>query len=425
MEKRDNDTLVLLQIKLHSSLLEVFPDLFYYDLITRRKKALLIDDIYRISQSIVENKVTSRVKQCLKLCSDNSNKGQTDSSRGSVARFCMENCVHDDADMVQCHLCQIWYHHDCAGTCSQDLENVVVWTCQICRRLPLLAKTISGKLEDVSAKLDELILVNKNLHQQNKELTNIVHHQNKTIKSLTEMNPRNVNIDGSTVSQPSKTLLIGSSLLRNVTSELDLEKTEVISVSGGRVPTIKDKLASRANGVKFKQTCLVVGGNDANSPCEVQDVVDDYSKLIREAKSVSESVTVSSLLPRKGGPQLQDKIDCINKELKSLCDVSNCKYIDNDRSFKLFDGAMNDALYCPDGTHLNTLGSSKLIGNLGLMFKTKQKYSKAVINGRPATPKLRDSGLSTRQKSFRHVGFNAFQTERGEKSAISVVSLGI
>ena len=167
--------------------------------------------------------------------------------------------------MVQCHLCQIWYHHDCAGTCSQDLENVVVWTYQICRRLPLLAKTISGKLEDVSAKLDELILVNKNLHQQNKELTNIVHHQNKTIKSLTEMNPRNVNIDGSTVSQPSKTLLIGSSLLRNVTSEFDLEKKEVISVSGGRVPTIKDKLASRANGVKFKQTCLVVGGNEANS----------------------------------------------------------------------------------------------------------------------------------------------------------------
>ena len=72
---------------------------------------------------------------------------------------------------------------------------------------------------------------------------------------------------------------------------------------------------------------------------------------------------------------------------------------------------MNDALYCPDGTHLNTLGSSKLIGNLGLMFKTKQKYSKVVINGRPATPKLRDSGLSTRQKSFRHVGFNAFQTD--------------
>ena len=183
LEKRDNDTLVLLRIKLHSSLLEVFPDLLYYDLITRRKKALLIDDIYWISQSIVENKVTSPVKQCLKLCSENSNRGQTDSSRGSVARFCMENCVHDgryDADMAQCHLCQIWYHHDCAGTCSQDLENVVVWTCQICRRLPLLAKTISGKLEDVSAKLDELILVNKNLHQQNKELTNIVHHQNKT-----------------------------------------------------------------------------------------------------------------------------------------------------------------------------------------------------------------------------------------------------
>ena len=147
LEKRDNDTLVLLRIKLHSSLLEVFPDLFYYDLITRRKKALLIDDIYWISQSIVENKVTSRVKQCLKLCSENSNKGQTDSSRGSVARFCMENCVHDgrfDADMVQCHLCQIWYHHDCAGTCSQDLENVVVWTCQICRRLPLLAKLYLG-----------------------------------------------------------------------------------------------------------------------------------------------------------------------------------------------------------------------------------------------------------------------------------------
>ena len=121
------------------------------------------------------------------------------------------------------------------------------------------------------------------------------------------MNPRNVNIDGGTVSQPSKTLLIGSSLLHNVTSEFDLEKTEVISVSGGRVPTIKDKLASLANGVKFKQTCLVVGGNDANSSCEVQDVVDDYSKLIREAKSVSESVTVSSLLPRKGGPQLRIK----------------------------------------------------------------------------------------------------------------------
>ena len=60
-EKRDNDTLVLLRIKLHSSLLEVFPDLFYYDLITRRKKALLIGDIYWISQSTVENKVTEKI----------------------------------------------------------------------------------------------------------------------------------------------------------------------------------------------------------------------------------------------------------------------------------------------------------------------------------------------------------------------------
>ena len=169
-------------------------------------------------------------------------------------------------------------------------------------------------------------------------------------------------------------------MVKTVTDDFDLENTEVTAMSGGCIQDVSHKLETQMKNKKFENIVFVVGGNDCQSPREVTTILDGFNSLIVKGKSISEHVVVSSVFPRKGGPELQDKIDEVNNKLSNLCENSSCKYINQDCTFKVLDGTRNDVLY-KDNVHLNKSGVCKMLSNLGIEFKEKS-YAQAVLRGR-------------------------------------------
>ena len=222
---------------------------------------------------------------------------------------------------------------------------------------PIEAKTISLSCE------------NTQLLQENKDLRFVIEKLEKPNNKEAEL-----------LAKPKGTLLIGSSMVKTVTDDFDLENTEVTAMSGGCIQDVSHKLETQMKNKKFENIVFVVGGNDCQSPREVTTILDGFNSLIVKGKSISEHVVVSSVFPRKGGPELQDKIDEVNNKLSNLCENSSCKYINQDCTFKVLDGTRNDVLY-KDNVHLNKSGVCKMLSNLGIEFKEKS-YAQAVLRGR-------------------------------------------
>jgi hypothetical protein len=179
-----------------------------------------------------------------------------------------------------------------------------------------------------------------------------------------------------------KSLLVGSSLIRNVDSE-KLSDTTVVSLSGGTITQIKEKIESQDDD--FGTITVVCGGNDIDSGGKtVQEALDDYSLLIDAAKSRVKDgkVVISSVLPRyrPDKPNLQEEIDTMNVGLNVLCSDKNASFIDNSSSFKLLNSCLNEGFYIQDGQdrdariHLTKSGTNYLAKNLKLKMKTPNVF---------------------------------------------------
>ena len=71
------------------------------------------------------------------LMADPSTKSTTTSTcQLSKAKVCVTACKPRvrKSDLVQCHLCQHWYHPHCVGEKNSDI--VGVWSCPLCRLFP-------------------------------------------------------------------------------------------------------------------------------------------------------------------------------------------------------------------------------------------------------------------------------------------------
>ena len=98
------------------------------------------------------------------------------------------------------------------------------------------------------------------------------------------------------IKQP--TLLIGSSILKQVqTNELN-GHTTVRSFSGATITTLKDKI-KKYNIDECKTIILHVGGNDADQGVDIDSFCDNYIALLESLASDDRRIIVSGLLPRK------------------------------------------------------------------------------------------------------------------------------
>ena len=113
------------------------------------------------------------------------------------------------------------------------------------------------------------------------------------------------------IKQP--TLLIGSSILKQVqTNELN-GHTTVRSFPGATTTTLKDKI-KKYNIDECKTIILHVGGNDADQGVDIDSFCDNYIALLESLVSDDRRIIVSGLLPRK-----KANLEPYNEQLRSLC----------------------------------------------------------------------------------------------------------
>ena len=154
------------------------------------------------------------------------------------------------------------------------------------------------------------------------------------------------------------TLLIGSSILKNIkTSDLN-DNTAVRTVPGATIHKIKNKLLD-LNIDKCETVILHVGGNDADQGDDLDTFRENFEELLDIVADGSRNVIVSELLPR-------ETVDLkpFNETLKSLCADNAVEFVENYDSFLLANGQLVDSLYLKDKLHINAAGTTKLLNHI-------------------------------------------------------------
>ena len=158
-------------------------------------------------------------------------------------------------------------------------------------------------------------------------------------------------------------LLLGSSLIRDIVST-KLVNTDVTCIRGGKIKDFLAKVEACDN--KYDRTVLVLGGNDCDRDTEPDTVVNRYRELVHKVKTKSKSTTVSSICPRMKPENIKGTIDAVNAGLQGLCEDEDVSFVNNDPSFHLADGSINDGYIMKDGVHLTYNAVNKLTRNLHL-----------------------------------------------------------
>ena len=144
---------------------------------------------------------------------------------------------------------------------------------------------------------------------------------------------------------------MGSSVIRNIDAT-KLVKTQCISISGDKITDIRKKNLEFHTTNKLARAIIVVDGNDCDDQSNQQDaseLLTRYKDLILSTKEVAATVTVSSICPQKRSPEVTKHISALNAGLRVLCDDMGTTLVNNNPSFHLQDGTLNDGYLLHDG----------------------------------------------------------------------------
>ena len=191
------------------------------------------------------------------------------------------------------------------------------------------------------------------------------------------------------LSQASKTAVFGSAIIRDI-DEGKLLNTTCICIPGGKITDIKEAVKKFPTTTKLSRAVLVVGGNDCDDrdkqTVEINDLVNEYSDLIVCTKEIASSVCVSSVCPRARSPQVEERIGGLNAALSVLCGDHAVEFVNNDPSFYLQDGNVNDGYLLPDGVHLSRAATNKLVTNIKLPLRHGEATAHVDHRRRGANP---------------------------------------
>ena len=238
----NSEKLCILRIKLYLKVIEIFPELEKFELITRLKREVLVTDIYEFGLCVASRQQTEKLKNILELIPENkdgysgyhnsdqeeqpenitsvededadnsksTNKG-VKSNKEAISnatcsafqqtlinsdykknKLCIDNCKYQSAkgrqkkdDCIQCHLCQHWIHPSCVGENSKDI--VSLWTCPLCRLTPDIVRNIFDiitVIQQDNAKMKSHLAAG--LAEMKNSLTNRDQQINKLIVALSE-----------------------------------------------------------------------------------------------------------------------------------------------------------------------------------------------------------------------------------------------
>ena len=291
--------------------------------------------------------------------------------------------------MVRCSLCMTWYHTICVD--QADYTSAFYACAQCCT----LAKnvthisncmvTVITKIEAMKGSIDHLTIEQGKLVREIKDIRieNTTTKQDNAIlrSELMKLRAELHEQHWKRLDCKKPRLVVGSSVLRDI-DETSLDNTKVMSISGGKLADVKEKLDNETPE-HFGEITIVVGGNDCQDDKPVTDIVSAYKEVITIAKTKAPVIMISSILPRYSPDDTvtQQKIDTVNAELQATCEDAGAQFINNDDVFRLRDGTINDGYFLTERgglkqVHLNDKGTSRLCQNLKITVKAGMKCTR-------------------------------------------------
>ena len=238
---------------------------------------------------------------------------------------------------------------------------------------------LKSKLEDTCHELTSLRETNSELVRQlenNNTLLANLNTENMLLKEeLQKKQTEKTSVPPVLPANTLPRLVIGDSLVRDLHSD-DQSKLMIRTFPGAKMNVIKEKLSLFArDNKKFSHIYIVAGTNNcALSNYTTDMILEDTQQTLECAAKLSNTVTLSSILPRTDNSSAQLKLENTNLRLKDMCiRMPKVKFVDNDSKFRLADKTPNDALLEADGLHLNHQGSLHLIKNLGITASVRKR----------------------------------------------------
>ena len=167
------------------------------------------------------------------------------------------------------------------------------------------------------------------------------------------------------------TVVLGSSIIRDIDPN-KLVATKCVCISGGLIKDVQTELDNFPPHCQLSGAVLVIGGNDCDNSGaggDVTDILDQYKDLINTAKSIANSIAVSSVCLRNKSPEVTERISSLNAGLQAFCCDLDVEYVNNNPSFYLQDGSLNDGYLLPDNVHLTRAATNRLVANLKLQLR--------------------------------------------------------
>ena len=255
-------------------------------------------------------------------------------------------------------------HPECVGDDGNDI--VGIWACTSCRQLPV---PVSRLLDKTSA----LELLVEKLTHSNQHLVTIAEQQCEEMRKLRDVVAANASQPPSVVtnitdakSKPT-TLLVGDSRLRDVHLEENASGNPIRArvKSGARFIDIGEMIDDAAKTSAIGEIIIVGGAREMKEGVNEDLINDKVEKLLQKAKSVTQCVKMSIIIPSKNTAN-SERLSDLNPKVRSTCVDNDVVFVDNDVNFTFRNGAVDDAAFQRDGIHLSESGTDRLLRNLVL-----------------------------------------------------------
>ena len=321
-------------------------------------------------------------------------------------QVCHSKCKHDrkedtpDVPFIQCCLCTEWFHIDCVGIEAKGLKKIGFWPCLLCRNIVKDITVLQAAMKDIetlikqvfdpSSKLMSILSV---VNDENSPLKELMNKDNSLLREMVAMKSAECeklkatnldlqkrldtnellhNCDSSDESETEDEsvpevqghghLLIGDSLIRNVDPTTD--DMVVGCMKGAKYTDVLKKL--RKDTKHYKQITIVCGTNDLSTKMNIEKITDHLQEVLHVAKSKSEKVSLSSILPRLDQAVSESKLNSMNERSETLAQSLGVNFVNNDMNFKFLNAIPDESLLLPDGIHLTAAGVSRLLKNIGI-----------------------------------------------------------
>lgn len=312
----------------------------------------------------------------------------------AIRTYCVENCKYErkekkngkKLDMIQCSICCRWHHNDCVWL-TRDAAPVM-WPCPECccvyKEISRIRESFSGTISLLNDTLKrahaDIDRSKRELQQAHDESLALKNQIKELAENLTPLRTRITALENEIQANKWKSfrnkrsILIGDSLIRDIDEE-KLVKTTIKSIAGGKVTHIAQRYSEDTLSEEpVSHIYVCIGSNDcSDEDMKPEDVITPYESMVEDMKrqvSQPSQIVLSSVPPRKDNTEHQTRVDALNDAIRDMAQRVNVTYIDNDSSFKLVDGDINDGYLLPsDNLHLTKQGTNKLARNLTLPAK--------------------------------------------------------